>query len=461
MLSYWDSLRSYVDSGLSPLLWPPRTAPPRPTSPPPFPPLPSELVLRILSYTICAPSHTARRARAQRLKAYALFSRDCARWAVLELRRDVRLQSFEQAQWFAREVVRVRGCAWARGVRVLRLGTAGEEPPRSDGIWRAPRAGRVVGDLLRMCDTVQELWLTGLSGLELADLAPGKSLRRLWINEVRVQPRIDDSASLRFERLSTVYLKAVIFCGGSLDHFLHQSTLPALLHVEYHSVHQSLVGPARRPANPAIAATSDLDALTRNLRGLTAATSPSNLPPEIPSHPLLDLAPQLLTLTLGKHAPRSLAYSTLLAVLGRAEHLRGLSLPFGMFSHVRHLRDYTAAMAALRLTHDEGAHSPTGTWRDAAFDLVPDARGQPGGDVSHSALELLKRLPALEGGVVTVRAMSGPAGGKYPEGEFDVFLPSYYGEGGTTVLIDCEREQECDGVWKLGGERWRERRGLQ
>ncbi|BGP42761.1 hypothetical protein JCM10450v2_006872 [Rhodotorula kratochvilovae] len=514
MQSYWDSLRSYVDTSIAPLLSPAFVAPaaraPSP-APPPFPPLPSELVLRILAYTLPVPSCSTHRARTRLHRAYSLFSRDCARWATLELRRDVRLQTFAHARWFAQEV-RVKRWAWAQGVRVLRLGSAGDRTAQGDGMWRERGAGRLVRELLRLCEGVEELWMSGLSGLEPGDLAPGRNLRRLWLNETRVTPSPDGSAPLRLEQLSTLYLKAVIFTGHSLAQLLDTAALPALQHVEYHSVHQSLVNPVAPPAAAAAAATlppggaSNLAAITANLAALSPATSSHT---SAPSHPLLAFAPQLTTLVLGAHAARSLPPPTLLALLARADTLAGVRLPAALLLDAPSLADALAACSALRALRLEGKERPrraalpalVPTWRSAAFDLVTqampranaagpvapgDAHAAAGGAAQASAsahpatdaapsadeererrrveaavqaaLGVFAQLPAAR--AAEKRTLTIPAGGSCEDSETTASTAVQADAADVSIEQEPE-EEESDGPWRLGGERWRERRGLQ
>ncbi|GAA5895936.1 hypothetical protein JCM8208_005129 [Rhodotorula glutinis] len=445
-------------------------------APPAFPPLPAELVLRILHYTLPPASHSTHTARTSRLRALALLSRDCARWASLELRRDVRLETHEHARWFLREVLRRRGREWAGGVRVLRLGRESDEGGQGDAVWRSSSVGRTVKDLLRMCENVEELWVCGLSGLQPGDLAPAHP---------------------------TLHLRAVIFTGHALTQLLDTATLPFLRHVEYHSVHQSLVPPRAAPSpDPAAVpgGASTLAAITANLAALRPSSSSSSPAVE---HPLVAFAPRLHTLSLTDLAFRSFPSTALDALLAHAPLLRGLSLPPTPLLDGGGVADALAAcpsLVALRLSPKHPRHTAgssrlgstatavtarTAGWRDAAFDLVAQAvpaapTAAPGpheGVAAHAsvdagcaplshedvreraradealrvALDVLER--AGRGGTVTVSAAS-PSDESTGQG---------VGEAGARAVgarVVVEREgcvPAANGPWRIDAARWRER----
>ncbi|GAA5847171.1 hypothetical protein JCM9279_006120 [Rhodotorula babjevae] len=504
MQSLYSLWWSYVTGSTHTSTSPADDGAPRSTaSPPAFPALPAELVLRILSYTLPTASHSTHAARTSHLHALALLSRDAARWASLELRRDVRLETHEHARWFVREVLRRRGREWASGIRVLRLGRETDDEGRGDAVWRSSSVGRTVRDLLRMCENVEELWVCGLSGIHPDDLAPAHHLRQLWLNESRITPTQDAAPPLHLPRLSTLYLRAVICTGHALPQLLDPAALPSLEHIEYHSVHQSMVTPAVPPPDHAAVpgGSSTLAAMTANLAALGPSPTPSSTTVE---HPLVALAPQLRTLALGDLAFRSFPSTALVALLERAPLLRGVSLPASTMDGGGPVVDALAAcptLVALRIAPKQprrrvGASSLNGAgtraavraagWRDAAFDLVaqavPAARagaaalGPPANrdavtapdladadsstrahedvreqDRADEALRLA--LGVLEwvgrGGTVTVRAAS-PS---------DAWMAPDVGVAGASVVV--VEDEGCvpavDGPWLIGAARWRER----
>lgn len=476
--------------------------------PPRLPPLPTELVLRILADTVPPASHATHAARTRVLHAYALLSRDCARWACLELRRDVRLRTFEHAKWFAREVLRRRGRAWASGIRALRLGEETDQEGQGDTVWRREGVGRLVSELLRLCGNVEELWICGLSGIQPGDLAAGQKLRALRINEARMTPSTDLATPLCLPHLATLYLKAVICTGPSLAQLLNTSVLPALRHVEYHSVHQSLVAPLPPPApahgpNAVPGGASNLAAITANLAALRPSAQFSSSSSE---HPLCAFATQLRSLVLGDHASRSLPPAAVASLLSGAHVLEGLSVPIGMLLDDRNLDDaldLCTALRALRLTttgpppvsatsaqRDARLATRATGWRDAAFDLVTQALpGRARTDISplgaadedsdglvvaaappQRTVDEMRMLVRVEAAMqIAVRVLeragrggtvTAPAVDAADEWTTRRAVDARGGEAG--VMEEREgREAETDGPWRVDGARWRGRRDLE
>ncbi|GAA5821535.1 hypothetical protein JCM11251_000896 [Rhodosporidiobolus azoricus] len=350
----------------------------------PFPPLPFELVLRILSFTLPPLSYTHAHARAKRLKRLALLNKDTARWAVLELRTHVALSTVQAARWFVM-TARKKGPAWAGAVRSLRLGNAehivGATAQRDsvDHMWRGAGTGQLVRDLLRVCNNVQELWVCGISGIEVEDLGEGKLLRKLYITDTRIVPSSTPSTpDLVLPHLHSLYLKSVIFTGPSLSILLSQVSLPALRTLDYLSVHQSLVSPlvhprARPQAGPLLLGggggggpAGGLASITASLAALSGPTtstvsdSPSPLA-QAPfdalaaSYPILSLSAQLSHLSLGPYAQRTLPLSILTngGLNLRFPSLRTLSIPCTIIEpELLDPASFPPGLRALRLTND-------------------------------------------------------------------------------------------------------------
>ncbi|GAA6032912.1 hypothetical protein JCM8097_000045 [Rhodosporidiobolus ruineniae] len=383
MDAYLNSLREIVAPLLPPAVSNAFSLPPPPPPVVPFPHLPVELVFRILSYTLPPPSYTHAKERAKRLKHFALLNKDFARWAVLELRTHVAVSSLDAARWFAM-TARKKGTAWAGAVRTLRLGSAEQFVRGPDGqseavdrMWRAEGSSQAVRDLLRACGNVEELWVCGISGVEVDHLGAGKNLRKLYVTETRIIPSIPPAAdppSFTLPSLESLYLKSVIFAGSSLASFLAPDALPALRTLDYLSVHQSLVTPAvQPPARPrpqapggsvaffnATGGANSLASMTAALGALTTGATPTAAPgtasaPPAPTvaHPILTLSSQLTSLSLGPHSTRTLPVN-LLTNRGFALHfpsLRTLSIPVTLlFNQPLDPSDYPPSLTALRVT---------------------------------------------------------------------------------------------------------------
>ncbi|GAA5865034.1 hypothetical protein JCM8547_007689 [Rhodosporidiobolus lusitaniae] len=380
--SAWNHLRDYVDSSIAALV-PPAvqsslfSQPPPPPLPPvdPFPPLPTELVLRILSFTLPSPSYSSARARARKLKRLALLNKDFARWATLELRTDVVLSTTDSARWFA-GLARRKGPAWAGAVRTLRLGSAEPLQAGMDGreesvdrIWRGEGVGKLVRDLMKLCENAEELWLCGIGGIEVGQLATGKNLRKLSIGETRVVPSTTlhenpSESAFVLPHLHSLYLKSVIFTGPSLSDFLSPTSLPALRTLDYLSVHQSLVSPLVHPRggqngggglsaiNGNGGGPANLVNMTASLAALSAPSASSASSSTLSAHPILTVAPFLTSLSLGPHSTRTLPLSDL-ADGGFAVHfplLSSLSAPWSLLtSPSLSPADYPPTLRALRV----------------------------------------------------------------------------------------------------------------
>ncbi|GAA5887043.1 hypothetical protein JCM5296_001577 [Sporobolomyces johnsonii] len=308
MQHYWGRLRDSVAPFVPPALASTfqiaasLTAPPEPDVQP-FPDLPSELILRILAFTLPPPDYSSSRARTALLCDYALLSRDCARRFTLEHRRDVHLPTTSSALVFYSKA-RAMGPSWAGAVRTLRLGDADDRQVgdgSGDRMWRSRDSSKVLRDLLRVCTEVEELWICGMSGLELEHLAAGQQLRRLYLTETRIVPSsAPDPPSLQLPSLTSLHLKATIFTGPTLSTLLLPSTVPSLATLDYLSVHQSLVG---LPVGSNNSLANILGGLSVNLQAARNASGADS--------PILPLAPQLKHLSLGPHSTRTLAPASL------------------------------------------------------------------------------------------------------------------------------------------------------
>ncbi|GJN93682.1 hypothetical protein Rhopal_006739-T1 [Rhodotorula paludigena] len=363
-----------------------------------------------------------------------------------------------------------------------------------------------------MCKNVEELWLSGLSGLEVGDLSAGPNLRHLSFNECRVTPSIT-APTILFPRLSTLYLKAVIFTGHALHQLLQPSTLPSLRHLDYISVHQSLVSPmpgslATTAATPAAGppGSTALASITASLASLAPqnrAAHPSSPSSTASDHPLLAFAPTLVTLSLGSHASRTIPGQALVSFVERAERLTGLCLPAGMLLEVGGLTDALGAGAprlrairligkeraleAVQAQQQQRAQRNVGTWRSTAFDLLAQAmttaeseavdlgvaeqrqRGLAARDARRveqavqRVLGVFERLGTLGKGekerVLSVPAQEDAADDFKEEIVFSRFASD--ASSGMLARIEHEPLEPCDGAWRLGTLRWRERVRLE
>ncbi|BGP19324.1 hypothetical protein JCM10213v2_007413 [Rhodosporidiobolus nylandii] len=496
MQAYLGQLRSFVDSHIAPLVPPSVSSAlslsPAPSPVEPFPPLPPELILRILSFILPPPAYTSAKTRALRLKQLALLDKDCARWAVLQLKADVALSSLDAARWFTL-TARKRGECWTNAVRSVRLGSAEQfagpeaQVHAVDRMWRGEGTGKAVSDLLKACANVDELWLCGISGVEVGHLAVGKNLRKLFITETRV---VSSSASasaspptIHLPHLHTLYLKSVIFTGHALPSLLTPEALPALRTLDYLSVHQSLVTPV---AHPQAAAQQNgplllgaggrrgtgLASMTAALAALSppspASSAPASSTSSTTSHPLLAVSSQLTSLSLGPHATP-------------------LSLPWSIFCASPGLQpaDYPPTLRYLRITNDGRAPPPWNVDERGLFGLMTDEelrleagrrREVETGEAEVRGLEVFQHLggsgSAEEERVLTLPALERELrnAGAAAEAEQRLFCRSAsvsppVDDGDETeahgLWVTVEREdlqaREADGVWQLGADRWRER----
>jgi len=143
------------------------------TSVSPFPSLPRELVFRILSFTLPPPSYSTSAARYRLLLDYSLFDKDCARWASLELWRDVYLPTPRTAKLFsdAIDLTRRKRCDM---IKTLRIGQADvEETSVFQEDWLYADVGRFIDRLFSVCSKVEELWIAGAKDLQLSCLSRG------------------------------------------------------------------------------------------------------------------------------------------------------------------------------------------------------------------------------------------------------------------------------------------------
>ncbi|GAA5974296.1 hypothetical protein JCM11641_006718 [Rhodosporidiobolus odoratus] len=504
MQQYWGQLRSYVEDTLVQLSVS-FTLTPAPPDPPiePFPPLPSELVLRILLFTLPAPSYAAAKPRARRLKQIALLDKDCARWATLLLRQDVAVSSIDAARWFSMTAT-TRGPTWAGAVRSLRLGSAEEFVDAAghreavDKMWRSRDSGKTMQDLLKTCEAVEDLWLSGISGVEVGHLAAGKNLRRLFITETRIVPSASsagtDEQAFLLPRLHTLHLKSVIFTGPSLPSFLSPSSLPSLRTLDYLSVHQSLVTPLPPQAAPqggplllGGGGATGLAHMTAALAALAPPSAPASSrttpSPSTATQPVLTIASQLTSLALGPHATRTLPLSILtssgLSLLFPS--LLSLSLPWSLFPSLLP-SDFPSSLLYLRVSSDGRPSLP---WNVDARTLqgvsdedlraeVARTRSNEVQEMEARGLEVFQHLFPSSTDKTCVRTLtlpgteSGLEAASKEVGQQRLFCRSAgasmrQGEtGGLWVEVEREDGDELkDGVWHIGAERWRERLGRE
>ncbi|ORY77637.1 hypothetical protein BCR35DRAFT_353144 [Leucosporidium creatinivorum] len=224
---------------------------PPPPPPPPsiltFPPLPPELILYILTLSLPHPTYSSLSTSPSpgslttRLHQLASLHPSFSSHFTRLSHAHIRLPTLDSAARFLRRCQRE---GWAERVRTLRIG-----PEEGEGRqWMGD--GAVVGELLRVCKGVKELWVVGLAGLELEYLGEGKNLQTLYLTETRLTLTHHPSSppSLLLPSLTHLHLRSTIFSGASLPLLLSPSTLPNLRTLDYLSVHQSLVG--RDPAPP-------------------------------------------------------------------------------------------------------------------------------------------------------------------------------------------------------------------
>ncbi|KAL7337221.1 hypothetical protein BJY59DRAFT_502146 [Rhodotorula toruloides] len=145
-----------------------------------------------------------------------------------------------------------------------------------------------------------------------------KNLRSLYVHEIRLFPLpLADTWPIHLSNLTTLHLSAILAAGPSFSQLLSPKTLPSLRHLDLISVHRSLI-PFEEvqqhaamyqndPAIPALGGTGAAS-ITASLASLSPPSSSSSSA-ATPSHPLLSIAPQLHSLTLGPHPTRTLPLS--------------------------------------------------------------------------------------------------------------------------------------------------------
>ncbi|BGP26996.1 hypothetical protein Rt10032_c20g6284 [Rhodotorula toruloides] len=384
MAAYWTALKDYCDATLAPLVpsslaralpWTaarPQTVPGGSPDTTPHPPLPSEVTLRILAFTLPAPSYTNAHERTRLLKSYALFSRDCARWATLLLRRDVACTTYSAADAFCHWIVgpakRARSNLFVESVR---YGTAGNKGSARETMAARPAAA---GHVANHCPNLQELWLSEVDSLELDVLRNARALRSLYLHETRLSPpRLDSDRKhpVVFPHLATLHLSAIIASGSSLTDLLSPETLPALRHLDYVAVHQSQIPAAQQleavyQANPATPA--------------SVAATLARLCPDPREHPLVSLAPRLHSLAMGARAARTLSLALFTPLFAHANCLTLFSLPLSTFlSDAFPSLSLPRSLLLLRLTSEPEPPSQLGPtvlydrergWRSSAFRFV-------------------------------------------------------------------------------------------
>ncbi|BGP34673.1 hypothetical protein JCM10296v2_006495 [Rhodotorula toruloides] len=518
MASYWASWKDYCDASIASLIraslantlpWSAantRTVTDDLAHITPYPPLPSEVILRILASTLPAPSYTHAHERTRLLKSYALLSRDAARWATLLIRRDVACSSVDAATSFVRWAVGpAKTSRGALLVQSVRYGSAGKKGDVGDTMWARHDSFDAVRHAATYCPTLSELWLSGMNQLELKVLRHARALRSLYMHEIRLFPlALDTARPLVLPDLTTLYLSAILSAGPSFSQLLSPSTLPSLRHLDLFSVHRSLLPfeevqhqasmNQNNLANPVLGGagmasiTASLAALSPPSRAPSASGSGSE------THPLLSIAPQLYSLTLGPNQTRTLPLSLFDPLFSLSTHLTLLSLPLSTFLS----RDFPhlslpSSLTLLRLTNDPdlpAAHlSPSAlferesAWRSSAFGEL-----EPGGEEEGVPLQLafedrlarrkLWEVQRREGELRKGRARGVEALGalgesrrRYlvlPGGLGEAAEGAYAGtgaevgqvvelEGGGEVVVFSEdpAHERKDGAFRLGTERWR------
>lgn len=305
-----------------------------------------------------------------------------------------------------------------------------------------------------------------------------------------------------------------------MSQLLSPDTLPALRHLDFISVHRSLLpaGERQRAAmhqnNPAVPATggTGLASMSASLAALLGPSQPPSLPPASgpPSpHPILALAPQLHSLSLGPHATRTIPPSLYPSLLSLSSCLTLLSLPLSAFLSADFpRRSLPSPLLLLRLTCDP-TKTPASTlsphelfslereWRSSAFafgpgspsveDDVPVEQRFEDEHARRRAWERQRREDEVRLGrdkgvselaeVVARRDSTGarrertrylvlPGGSGADEGDSyagtgarlrEVVSLSEGGGGGGEVLVFSEdpAKERRDGAFRLGTDRWR------
>ncbi|GAA6014177.1 hypothetical protein JCM11491_004129 [Sporobolomyces phaffii] len=316
----------------------------------PFPELPREIVLRIFSFTLPPPGYSSSSERYRTLVGYSRLDRDCARWASLELRRHIHLDTPRSASHFS-QLLDHRPREWSRAVRTLRIGQLDiEETSVYGGDWLYADVGKLIERVLSACPDVEELFVAGAKDLQLNALSHGTNLRKLWLFESRIVP----SPPFHLPRLRLLHLKAVICTGSTLHDLLSPSALPTLDTLHFFSVHQSLV--SAHAADPDAVAAFDanrgpptLGALNDMFGHLATRTRPASAS-AVSAHtaPYDAIAPQVRHLSLGAYSTRTLP----LAALPQFEALESLSLPRAAFLSpaVDPASSFPSTLCALRVT---------------------------------------------------------------------------------------------------------------
>lgn len=244
--------------------------------------------------------------------------------------------------------------------------------------------------------------------------------------------------------------------------------------------------------------------MSASLAALLGPSQPPSLPPsasEPPSsHPLLALAPQLHSLSLGPHATRTLPSSLYPSLLSLSSCLTLLSLPLSAFLSADFpRRSLPPRLLLLRLTRDPtkmpastpGPHelfSLEREWRSSAFasplreDAVPVEQTFEDEPARRTAWERQRREDEVRLGrdqgvselaeVVARRDSTGtgylvlPGGSGADEGDpyagtgaalrEVVSLTEGHGGGGEVLVFSEDPAKERrDGAFRLGTERWR------
>lgn len=125
-------------------------------------------MLRILELALPPLSYSRAHERARRLKDFALLSKDCARWSTLLIRRDVTCSTADSAKKLSDWTTYRSGGPPL--VETARYGSVGERDTANSDMWERDEAFSAVCRAAHHYRKLRELWLSGISHVELAVL---------------------------------------------------------------------------------------------------------------------------------------------------------------------------------------------------------------------------------------------------------------------------------------------------
>ncbi|KAK4049243.1 hypothetical protein OIO90_005532 [Microbotryomycetes sp. JL221] len=358
------------------------------------PRLPIELRDFILQLTLEPPTYAFADQRSNRLQAYHSFDKSCYEWSTLEhFYKHVMLSNWTRAIHFINKI-KQKDLNFRNLVETVRLGQFAyvEQPFHSTnkdlnktirvrstlaqhGWWGRPNQQTTdthppVASILEWCPNVKELWIAGLSTLNLNELNLGQNLTSLYILETRISPGIilkpnnneDDNnlnhdvfSNLCLPNLQLLHVSKTIFSQDALYHLLNPLTLPKLDTLHYLSVHQSLAGTVTRPqqqnqSHQVPDTVESLNLLTRAMsnQSITSSSSSSSS-----SFGISSMLPQLKHITLGHWSCKTLSIEN----LKQTEKLESFDLPFNWISNLilqsKQLNWSGEGLRAIRLRDDE------------------------------------------------------------------------------------------------------------